>query len=185
VSPERVEEVLTAFAGVDDAAVFATDNVLGISELTALIVGPLAEREQAVREHCAARLPPSSVPVRLIAVAAIPRGGQGKIERHRLADFAQAAMASALTLIHEHRRSDPVPMPAAAPGGGDLRAGRRYRSDQLSASCAFHSQYQPEADGNRIAAWTARRGQHRGSDFSHRHAARAGAAWNGERLGSR
>jgi acyl-coenzyme A synthetase/AMP-(fatty) acid ligase len=34
------------------------------------------------------------VPVRLIAVAAIPRGGQGKIERHRLADLAKAAMPS-------------------------------------------------------------------------------------------
>jgi acyl-CoA synthetase (AMP-forming)/AMP-acid ligase II len=94
ISPERVEEALTAFSGVDDAAVFATDNVLGISELTALIVGRLAGREQALLEHCAARLPPSCVPRRLIAVAAIPRGGQGKIERHRLADLAKAAMAS-------------------------------------------------------------------------------------------
>jgi hypothetical protein len=33
--------------------------------------------------------------VRLIAVAAIPRGSQGKIERHRLADLARAAMVSA------------------------------------------------------------------------------------------
>jgi acyl-CoA synthetase (AMP-forming)/AMP-acid ligase II len=94
VNPERVEEVLTAFAGVSDAAVFATDNVLGISELTALIVGPLAGREQALRDHCAARLPPSCVPVRLMAVSAIPRGSRGKIERHRLADLAKAAMAS-------------------------------------------------------------------------------------------
>jgi acyl-CoA synthetase (AMP-forming)/AMP-acid ligase II len=94
VSPERVEEALTAFTGVNDAAVFATDNVLGIGELTALIVGPLAGREQALREHCAGRLPPSCVPVRLITVAAIPRGSQGKIERHRLADLAKADMAS-------------------------------------------------------------------------------------------
>src|SRR5262249_2156553 len=95
VSPERIEEALTAFAGVDDAAVFATDDALGIGELTALIVGPLVGREEALREHCAARLPPSCVPVRLIAVAAIPRGSQGKIERHRLADLAKSAMASA------------------------------------------------------------------------------------------
>jgi acyl-CoA synthetase (AMP-forming)/AMP-acid ligase II len=94
VSPERVEEALTAFAGVNDAAVFATDNVLGIGELTALIVGPLTGREQALLQHCAARLPPSCVPVRLIVVPAIPRGSQGKIERHRLADLAKAAMAS-------------------------------------------------------------------------------------------
>ena len=94
INPERVEEVLAAFAGVNDAAVFATENVLGISELTALIVGPLAGREQALRDHCAARLPPSCVPVRLMAVSAIPRGSRGKIERHRLADLAKAAMAS-------------------------------------------------------------------------------------------
>jgi acyl-coenzyme A synthetase/AMP-(fatty) acid ligase len=94
VSPERVEEALAAFAGVEDAAVFATDNALGIGELTALIVGPLGGREQALREHCAARLPASCVPARLISVAAIPRGNQGKIERHRLADLAKASMAS-------------------------------------------------------------------------------------------
>jgi acyl-coenzyme A synthetase/AMP-(fatty) acid ligase len=94
VSPERVEQALTAFAGVEDAAVFATDNALGIGELTALIVGPLGGREQALREHCAASLPASCVPARLISVAAIPRGNQGKIERHRLADLAKAAMAS-------------------------------------------------------------------------------------------
>ena len=94
INPERVEEVLAAFAGVNDAAVFATENVLGISELTALIVGPLAGREQALRDHCAARLPPSCVPVRLIAVAAIPRGSRGKIERHRLADLAKTAVPS-------------------------------------------------------------------------------------------
>jgi acyl-coenzyme A synthetase/AMP-(fatty) acid ligase len=48
INPERVEEVLLSFGGIEDAAVFASTNELGIEELTALIVGRIAGGEQAL-----------------------------------------------------------------------------------------------------------------------------------------
>jgi len=94
VHPELVEQVLMAFGGVSEAAVFALNNELGIAELHSLIVasGPL--NEAALQEHCAARLAPSCVPVRFIVVASLPRGGQGKLDRKRLPEFAAAATAN-------------------------------------------------------------------------------------------
>jgi acyl-CoA synthetase (AMP-forming)/AMP-acid ligase II len=94
ISPERVEEVLVSFGGIDDAAVFARANELGIEELTALIVGGSALNEQALNDYCAVRLPPSCIPKRLVSIAAIPRSSQGKIERHRLAEVAKAVPPS-------------------------------------------------------------------------------------------
>jgi acyl-CoA synthetase (AMP-forming)/AMP-acid ligase II len=95
ISPERVEDVLLSFGGIDDAAVFASANEFGIEELTALIVGRSVLNEQALNDYCAVQLPPSCIPKRLIAVPAIPRSSQGKIERPRLAEVAKAATLSA------------------------------------------------------------------------------------------
>jgi acyl-coenzyme A synthetase/AMP-(fatty) acid ligase len=90
VHPELVEEVITSFAGIREAGVFAVNNNLGISELCALIVtkGPLDEA--ALRNHCASRLTPSCVPVKFVVVETLPRGGQGKLERNRLPEIAAA-----------------------------------------------------------------------------------------------
>ena len=48
--------------------------------------------EQALREYCAARLPPSCVPAHIIVVDALPRAGQGKLDRPRLVDLAKAKL---------------------------------------------------------------------------------------------
>jgi len=88
VSPELVEGVITSFPGVREAGVFAVDNQLGIAELSALIVTGSPIDEAALHRHCAASLPSSSIPVRFIVVDALPRGGQGKLERHRLPEIA-------------------------------------------------------------------------------------------------
>jgi acyl-coenzyme A synthetase/AMP-(fatty) acid ligase len=90
VSPERVEDAITSFPGVQEAGVFAVNNELGIAELSALVVAVSPIDEEALRRHCAQRLSPSCVPVRIIAVDALPRGGQGKLERHRLPEIAAA-----------------------------------------------------------------------------------------------
>ena len=90
VSPESVEAIITAFAAVAEAGVFAVNNSLGIAELSALIVARSPIDEARLREHCARRLPTSCVPVRFIVVDALPRVGQGKIERHRLPEIAAA-----------------------------------------------------------------------------------------------
>ena len=88
VSPELVEEIIMSFPGVREAGVFATNNDLGIAELSALIVTASPIDETALRKHCARSLPPSCVPVRFIDVDALPRGGQGKLERHRFPEIA-------------------------------------------------------------------------------------------------
>ena len=88
VQPELVEEVVVSFGGLREAGVFAANNDLGISELVALIVTNGQFDETALRHHCATRLPPSCVPVKFIVVDALPRGGQGKLERARLAAIA-------------------------------------------------------------------------------------------------
>jgi acyl-coenzyme A synthetase/AMP-(fatty) acid ligase len=90
VSPELVEAVITAFPGVDEAGVFAVNNDLGIAQINALIVARTPVDHAALRGHCASQLAPSCVPVRFIAVDALPRGGQGKLERHRLPEWAAA-----------------------------------------------------------------------------------------------
>jgi acyl-coenzyme A synthetase/AMP-(fatty) acid ligase len=90
VSPESVEATITSFDAVAEAGVFALNNSLGIGELIALIVTRSPLDESSLREHCARRLPPSCTPVRFIVVDELPRGGQGKIERHRLPEIAGA-----------------------------------------------------------------------------------------------
>ena len=92
VSPELVEEVVGAFPGVQEAAVFATNNDLGIAELTLLIVQSSPVDGAALLRHCAQRLPPSCVPVRVFRVDSLPRGGQGKLERQRLPEIAAHAI---------------------------------------------------------------------------------------------
>ncbi len=93
VSPERVEALLTAYDGIEEAGVFAVNNELGIAELSALIVTRSAVDADALRAHCAGKLTTSCVPVRFIAVDALPRAAQGKIDRQRLSDFANAKLA--------------------------------------------------------------------------------------------
>jgi fatty-acyl-CoA synthase len=77
---------------VREAGVFTADNQLGIAELDALIVTGSPIDEATLHKHCAGMLPSSSIPVRFIVVDALPRGGQGKLERHRLPELAAAKM---------------------------------------------------------------------------------------------
>lgn len=88
VRPQIVEQILTAFNSIDEAAVFAVPDSLGVDELWALIVsGPLLDAK-ALRAHCEQSLAPAFCPVRFAAVDRLPRNHAGKLERHRLRDFA-------------------------------------------------------------------------------------------------
>lgn len=91
VSPELVEAIITSFPGIKEAGVFAANNDLGIAELCALVVTSIPVDPTALRRHCADRLPPSCIPSRIVAIDALPRGGQGKLERHRLPELASGA----------------------------------------------------------------------------------------------
>lgn len=95
ISPELVEDVIGSFPGIEEAAVFAANNELGIAELSALIVSNSPIDETALRRHCSVRLPPSCLLAKIYRVAALPRGGQGKLERQRLAEVAAAAIKPA------------------------------------------------------------------------------------------
>jgi acyl-CoA synthetase (AMP-forming)/AMP-acid ligase II len=94
VAPESVEAILTSFAGVAEAAVFALNNNLGIAEICALIVARSPIDEDALRLHCAKRLQNALLPRRIIMVNALPRGTNGKVERHRLPEVAAAQMSA-------------------------------------------------------------------------------------------
>ena len=95
VSPELVEDIIGAFANVEEAAVFALNDELGIARLFALIVAKSPIEESGLLQHCAQRLPPSCIPTRIIPVDALPRGAQGKLERQRLPEIAAAMVKPA------------------------------------------------------------------------------------------
>jgi acyl-CoA synthetase (AMP-forming)/AMP-acid ligase II len=95
VSPELVEGIITSFPGIKEAGVFSTNNDLGIAELCAVIVTAFPVEEAALRRYCAGELPPSCIPARIVVVGALPRGGQGKLERHRLPEFVAIDVKSA------------------------------------------------------------------------------------------
>ena len=93
VAPEAIEAILMSYPDIAEAAALAINNDLGIAEVHALIVSRLPIDEIALRRHCAQRLQSGIVPVRFIAVEALPRGAQGKLERHRLPEVAAAKLA--------------------------------------------------------------------------------------------
>ncbi len=95
VSPELVEDVIGSFPGVREAGVFTVDNDLGIAELSVLIVATSPIDETALRQYCVQRLPSSCIPARIYRVDALPRGGQGKLERQRLRETAAALVKPA------------------------------------------------------------------------------------------
>jgi acyl-coenzyme A synthetase/AMP-(fatty) acid ligase len=88
-TPEAVEDVLMNFSGIQQAAVFSMPDASGIDVPWALIVTKSPLNEAALRTHCAKTLTDISVPARFIVVDEIPRSPAGKIERHRLRDWAE------------------------------------------------------------------------------------------------
>jgi acyl-coenzyme A synthetase/AMP-(fatty) acid ligase len=90
VRPQLVEDILSAFESVDQAAVVGVPNNLGVDELWALIVPRSPLDEQALRAHCRQRLSPLFCPVRFVTVDRLPRNESGKIDRPRLMELAHA-----------------------------------------------------------------------------------------------
>ena len=87
IRPQAVEDVLTAFEGVSQAAAFTMPNAIGIDEVCALIVPTGRIDVAALLVHCRRNLPELCVPARFHAVERLPRNENGKIERHRLASI--------------------------------------------------------------------------------------------------
>lgn len=78
VNPQEVEDVLAGFPGVKVAGVFGADRV----EAALVCSGEITE--QALIEHCRARLEPYKVPMRFHYVQSLPRTNTGKLKRAEL-----------------------------------------------------------------------------------------------------
>ena len=89
VSPRIIEDALTDFYGVREAAAFTAPNDLGIEEVWALVVYTGTPDEDALRNHCQKKLAQTHVPVRFLGVGELPRNANGKVERHRLSAIVQ------------------------------------------------------------------------------------------------
>jgi acyl-CoA synthetase (AMP-forming)/AMP-acid ligase II len=90
ISPEKVEATLMTYPGVSFAAALGVPNALGIEEVWAAVTGSAALDQNAMREHCARRLPPGEAPVRVVQIADIPRLAIGRVDRRKLQEILRS-----------------------------------------------------------------------------------------------
>jgi acyl-CoA synthetase (AMP-forming)/AMP-acid ligase II len=100
VHPRLIEDVLQAHPGVRAAVVVGTpDPVLGMRPVAYVIpagdtvTGGFEVLEAALRDACAAELPPYQRPTEYRPVAELPLGPTGKVARQRVREMALAAAA--------------------------------------------------------------------------------------------
>jgi acyl-CoA synthetase (AMP-forming)/AMP-acid ligase II len=86
VRPELVEDALTAFAGVDQAAAFTRKNDMDVPELWAALVCRPDLDIGALQGHCERRLGQGFVPRGFIRIEQLPLNAAGKVDRLRLAE---------------------------------------------------------------------------------------------------
>jgi amino acid adenylation domain-containing protein len=93
----EIESILARHVAVEEAAVVAQSRADG-TRLTAFVklrATAGADSGADLRAHLAARVPPSMVPADFIAVEALPRTANGKLDRRALNDLAQLSEAAA------------------------------------------------------------------------------------------
>jgi len=87
IKPEAIEEVLTSFDGIIQAAALTAIGQSGLEEVWA-VIRPLKQiDEQLLRAHCEQRLVGIFVPRRFIVMEALPTNEAGKLDRERLAQL--------------------------------------------------------------------------------------------------
>jgi acyl-coenzyme A synthetase/AMP-(fatty) acid ligase len=89
IRPETIEATLSAFPGVEEAAVLGMKNDLGVDQLWAVVVPRTNYDEKALETYCFAKFSRSFVPARFVRVTELPRNEMGKIDRQRLARLVQ------------------------------------------------------------------------------------------------
>jgi fatty-acyl-CoA synthase len=89
ISPEAIEAALMSYPGIILAAAFGQPNSLGIEEAWVAVTANSALDSDAMRAHCARKLPAGQVPARIVQVPEIPRNAAGKIDRRRLQEMAK------------------------------------------------------------------------------------------------
>ncbi|MDJ0863218.1 MAG: fatty acid--CoA ligase family protein [Gammaproteobacteria bacterium] len=87
VHPCEVEDRLRACPGIDDVAVVGKPDPRWGHLLVAFVVGRI--EESALEVWCKTHLPNHLRPRRVIGVTKLPRNPMGKLERRRLADWAE------------------------------------------------------------------------------------------------
>ena len=85
VYPAEVEQVLGEVAGVEDIAVFATDDERWGQRVCAAVVGPVSE--EALRAHAREHLAPAKRPKDYHRLEVLPRTPTGKVRRLDLPDL--------------------------------------------------------------------------------------------------
>ncbi len=87
VSPQEVEEVIAALAGVEETGVTAiADEMLGQAIKAVIVARPGAKLDaRAVKAHCRQLLASYKVPKVVEFASVLPRTASGKIQRFKLA----------------------------------------------------------------------------------------------------
>jgi amino acid adenylation domain-containing protein len=107
VELEEVETVLRCAGPVTDAGICVTEKH-GDAVLTGCLTANDELDLSSLRAYLRDRLPDYMVPTRLLQVAALPRGSNGKLDRSALADLAQRAEAARpATQAKEYEPADP------------------------------------------------------------------------------
>jgi acyl-CoA synthetase (AMP-forming)/AMP-acid ligase II len=81
IYPPEIEDVLIRHPGVAEAVVVPRPNNMGGVDLVGFIVGRPGLRHEDVEAHCIAHLPAAKRPKSVYYLDAIPRTGNGKIDR--------------------------------------------------------------------------------------------------------
>jgi len=87
--PAEIEDAIAALPGVSEAAVVGRESTRGAGEVAVAFVVKSAEvTHDALRAHCAARVPAEKMPCIFYYVASLPRTAAGKIDKPALRKFA-------------------------------------------------------------------------------------------------
>jgi acyl-CoA synthetase (AMP-forming)/AMP-acid ligase II len=95
-SPERIEDVITAYDGIAECAAFGVPDAGGVDQIWVAIVANAPVDIDGLRTYCATKLGPRA-PKRFLKVAKLPRNENGKILRSELADLARRGEIEALS----------------------------------------------------------------------------------------
>jgi acyl-coenzyme A synthetase/AMP-(fatty) acid ligase len=93
INPEIIEQALSQFNGIVEAGAFCAANEYGNNEVYALVVSQGKLDAQKLRAHCETRLSRTFVPLQFLPVATLPRNETGKIDRPRLQELGNKALA--------------------------------------------------------------------------------------------
>lgn len=94
MAAERIEAVLLAFKGIDDAAVFMATSPQGVEEVWAAIVSAEPVDEESLRAHCRPSMPLVFVPKHIVPLKALPVNTTGKVDRLRLKEMITGSAPS-------------------------------------------------------------------------------------------